>query len=396
MSSGGVETVTILITDLVGSTELESRVGPVVAEELRQEHFGLLRDAVGDAGGREVKNTGDGLMVAFDSAAAAVSCAILIQQHVERRNRSAVEPLPIKAGVSAGDASIGEDDIFGMPVIEAARLCERCSAGQILANELVAHLAAGRGHAFVSLGALELKGLPEPLSAVEVAWEPVLAAGIALPQRLRELPATAYVGRVAERGRLTELWADAREGSLRLALIGGEAGVGKTRLGTHLAHEVHGTGATVLYGRCDEELGVPYQPWAQGLGHLVKEAAKRVLDAHVARFGGDLARLVPALRDRVPDLPSSRATDPETERYLLYAAVAGLLEGTGEREPLLVILDDLHWADQPTLSLLRHVVTAGVSMRVLVVGAYRDSELSQDHPLARLLADLHREPGCSA
>ena len=221
MGGAGVETVTVLITDLVGSTQLESRVGPVVAEELREEHFGLLRDAVGEAGGREVKNTGDGLMAAFESAAAAVSCAISIQQRFERRNRSAVEPLLLKAGVSAGDASTAEGDVFGMPVIEAARLCERCSAGQILAKELVAHLAAGRGYAFTSVGALELKGLPEPLSAVEVQWEPATVTGIVLPERLRELPATAFAGRVAERERLAELWGQAREGSLRLALTAG-------------------------------------------------------------------------------------------------------------------------------------------------------------------------------
>ena len=89
----------------MGSTQLESRVGPIVSEELRQEHFDLLREAVSEAGGREVKNTGDGLMVAFDSAAAAVSCAVSIQQRFERRNHSAKEPLLIKAGVSAGDAS---------------------------------------------------------------------------------------------------------------------------------------------------------------------------------------------------------------------------------------------------------------------------------------------------
>jgi class 3 adenylate cyclase/tetratricopeptide (TPR) repeat protein len=393
MSSRGVETVTILITDLVGSTELESRVGPIIAEELRQEHFGLLRDAVGDAGGREVKNTGDGLMVAFESAAAAVSCAVSVQQRFQRRNRSAVESLPIKAGLSSGDASTAEGEVFGLPVIEAARLCDRCSAGQILAKEIVADLAAGRGHAFKPVGALELKGLPEPLSAVEVQWDPAPASAIKLPERLRELPATAYVGRVAERARLTELWAQARERSLRLVLIGGEAGVGKTRLATHLAIDAHKDGATVLYGRSDEDLGVPYQPWVQALGYLVKEAPRRILDAHVERYGGDLARLVPVLRDRIPELPSPRESDPETERYLLYAAVAGLLESAGEQEPLLLILDDLHWADQPTLSLLRHVVIAGSSMRVMMVGAYRDSELSQDHPLARLLADLHREQG---
>jgi class 3 adenylate cyclase/tetratricopeptide (TPR) repeat protein len=393
MSSAAVETVTILITDLVGSTELESRVGPILAEELREQHFGLLREAVSEAGGREVKNTGDGLMMAFNSAAAAVSCAVAIQQRFERRNRSDVEPLAIKVGLSAGDANTTEGDVFGMPVIEAARLCDRCSAGQILAKEIVAHLAAGRGHVFVSGGALELKGLPEPLDTVEVRWEPAAPVGIALPERLRELPATAYVGRVAERERLTELWEQARERSLRLALISGEAGVGKTRLSTHLASQAHAEGATVLYGRCDEDLGVPYQPWGQALGYLVGEAKQPILDAHVERFGGDLARLVPALRDRVPALPPARDSDPETERYLMYAAVAGLLEGAGEQEPLLLILDDLHWADGPTLSLLRHVVTTGAPIRAMVVGTYRDSDLSRDHPLTALLADLHRDQG---
>jgi predicted ATPase len=90
---------------------------------------------------------------------------------------------------------------------------------------------------------------------------------------------------------------------------------------------------------------------------------------------------------------SAGESDPETERYLLYTAVAGLLEGAGEEEPLLLILDDLQWADGPTLSLLRHVVTAGSPMRVMVVGTYRDSDLSRDHPLSALLAALRREKG---
>ena len=154
---------------------------------------------------------------------------------------------------------------------------------------------------------------------------------------------------MVEQGRLKELWGQARDGSLHLALISGEAGIGKTRLCAHLALQARAEGATVLYGRCDEDLGVPYQPWGQALEHLVKEAPQKVLDAHVERHGGDLARLAPALRERLPELPSARESDPETERYLLYAAAADLLEGASEREPLLLILDDLHWADQPTL-----------------------------------------------
>jgi class 3 adenylate cyclase/tetratricopeptide (TPR) repeat protein len=394
MSSTSTQTVSMLITDLVGSTAIADRIGPAAAEQLRTEHFELLRGALERTGGREVKNLGDGLMTVFESAAQSLECAVEMQQAVEARNRRAEEQLGVRIGVSLGDATVKEGDYFGWPAVAASRLCAAAEGGQIVVNALVRQVAGAREeNRFRSLGALQLKGFSEPLEAFELQWEPLLSTGIALPVRLRELPATGYVGRVAERERLTELWAQTCEGSLRLALISGEAGVGKTRLATQRALQVREEGATVLYGRCDEDLGVPYQPWVQALSHLVTEAPQKILDSHVERYGGDLARLVPALRDRVPEMPSPRESDPETERYLLYAAVAGLLARAGEAEPLLLILDDLHWADQPTLSLLRHVVTAGVSMPVMVVGIYRDSDLSRDHPLTALLADLHRDQG---
>jgi len=386
--------VAVLMTDLVGSTAMSDRVGPEAAEELRTEHFGLLRSALERAGGREVKNLGDGLMVVFASASQSLACAAQMQQAIEARNRRAEEQLGVRIGVSLGEANVEDGDYFGEPVVESARLCAHAAGGQIVVNALVRQLAGSRdGHGFRSLGGLELKGISEPVPAFELQWEPALTTGIALPERLRELPSTGYVGRAAERAHLDELWGQAREGSLRLALIGGEAGVGKTRLSTHLALEAHGQGATVLYGRCDEDLGVPYQPWVQALGYFVKEAPRPILDRHVERFGGDLARLVPGLGDRLSELPAPRQSDPETERYLLYAAVAGLLEGAGKHEPVVLILDDLQWADSPTLSLLRHVVASDSSIPVMVVGTYRDSDLSREHPLTALLAALHREQG---
>ncbi len=394
MSSAVTEMVAVLMTDLVDSTAIAERVGPEAAEELRTEHFGLLRGALGRAGGREVKNLGDGLMVVFDSVAQSLSCAAQMQQAVEARNRRSEQQLGVRIGVSLGDTTVEDGDYFGEPVVESARLCAHAAGGQIVVNALVRQLAGSRdGHRFRSLGGLELKGISEPVQAFELAWEPSALGKVALPERLRELPATGYVGRVAERERLTEMWEQAREGSLRLALIGGEAGVGKTRLSTHLALHAHGEGATVLYGRCDEDIGVPYQPWAQALRHYVAHAPVALLRAHVERHGGQMARLAPDLGERVPELPAPRQSDPETERYLLYAAAAGLLEGAAAQEPVVLLLDDLHWADGPTLSLLRHVVTAGSSMRLLIVGTYRDSDLPREHPLTALLADLHREQG---
>ena len=115
-----IELATILLTDLVGSTRLATAVGPVRADQLRDEHFALLREAIESAGGREVKNTGDGLMVAFSSASAAVRCAVEMQQLFERRYRQAEQQLHVRIGLGAGESTVKDGDYFGMPSIEAA------------------------------------------------------------------------------------------------------------------------------------------------------------------------------------------------------------------------------------------------------------------------------------
>jgi class 3 adenylate cyclase len=390
-----VETVTILMTDLVGSTGLESRIGPAAADALRGEQFRLIRAAIEQSGGSEVKTTGDGLMAVFRSADSAVSCAVSAQQRLERRNRAAAERLLIRIGLSCGDVTLAEGDYFGLPVVEAARLCERCSGGQILAGELVAHLTGARGHAFKPIGELELKGLPAPLAAVEVAWEPLRAESRSgpLPAALAAVPRGGFVGRVAEAERLRKLFAEASAGQRRLVLVSGEPGIGKTRLSTHTALSARAEGAAVLYGHCEEEVGVPYAPWVEALGHYVEHVPEEVLAAHVERHGGELSRLVGELRARVPRLPPARATDPETERYLLWGAVVGLLREATASESLVLILDDLHWADKPTLQLLKHVVAEARGTRVLIIATYRDSDLHRGHPLSELLADLHRFEG---
>jgi class 3 adenylate cyclase/tetratricopeptide (TPR) repeat protein len=392
-----VETVTILFTDLVGSTGLATRIGPGAAEELRREHFALIRAVVDEAGGREVKNTGDGVMVAFDGTSQAVSCAVAVQQGFERRNRKSDEQLLIKIGLSVGDATAAEDgDYFGMPVVEAARLCDRASGGEILAKEIVAHLAADRhGHAFKSVGDLELKGIAEPLPTIEVAWEPLGEEGspLPLPPRLQEIPPGGFVGREQERERLAQLLREASEGNRRVALISGEPGIGKTRLSTHTALEARSQSAIVLYGRADEELALPYGPWIEALKHYVEHAPEPVLREHVERHGGELTRLLPQLDERIPGVPRPRETDPETERYLLWGAVAGLLREASSQDALVLILDDLHWADKPTLQLLKHVTLQGVGTRALMIGTYRESDIARGHPLSEVLADLRREPG---
>src|SRR6476646_8096228 len=179
-------TATFVFTDLVDSTATAARLGPAAAEELRQAHFRLLRGAVSATAGVEVKNLGDGLMVMFSSPSRALACAVGMQQAIERHNRSDVEPLGVRIGVSAGEAVEEDGDFFGDPVVEAARLCAAAEGGQILAADLV-RMMVGR-HAtqvFVEVGPLVLKGLPEPVNAVEVQWEPASGTGsVPLPGRL--------------------------------------------------------------------------------------------------------------------------------------------------------------------------------------------------------------------
>ena len=138
-----VELATILLTDLVGSTRLATTVGPVRADQLREEHFGLLRDAIASCSGREVKNTGDGLMVAFHSASEAVKCAVAMQQRFERRYRDAEQALHIRVGLGAGESTVKDGDYFGTPSIEAARLCAQSPSDGILVSATV-KLLAGR------------------------------------------------------------------------------------------------------------------------------------------------------------------------------------------------------------------------------------------------------------
>jgi class 3 adenylate cyclase len=389
----GLQAVALLMTDLVGSTETSARLGPVAAEELRREHFTMLRAAIERNDGSEVKSLGDGLMAVFVSASDALACAVEMQQGVDATNRRGGEPCEIRVSVSFGEVTLDGGDYFGEAAVEAARLCTRAVGGEILVTGVACRVAGTRHeHEFRALGELELKGLPGPVESLQLVWEPLLAGGLPLPERLSEQAPVEMVGRRGELGELLELWGQASRGPMRLALIGGEAGVGKTRLCTQLSQQLHAAGATILYGRCDEDLPVPYQPWLQVLGHLVEHAPRTILESHVEARGGEIARLVPALSERVPGCPPPRQTDPDTERYLLYAAVAALIDELAAQGAVLVFLDDLHWADAPTLSLLRHIASAQIS-RSMLIGTFRDSDLQGAAALTALLADLRRESG---
>jgi class 3 adenylate cyclase len=396
-----IESATILFTDVVGSTELSQRLSPDAGEEVRRGHFSILRQAIAEAGGTEVKNLGDGLMVVFGSASAALACGVAMQQGVERDNRAREHSVGLRVGLSGGEVTREDNDYFGDPVVEAARLCATCDSGQVLAAEIVRMTAGRRSrHECRSLGELTLKGLPDPVETVEVLWEPLGGADtgtfIPLPRRLAVRPAVGVVGRDTEMQVLTDTTKRVAGGEGReVLLVSGEAGLGKTTLVAEAARSAFDAGACVLFGHCEEDFATPYQLFAEALAHFVTHASEDQLLTHVATHGSELSRLVPTFASRIPDLPPSKATDAITERYLLFAAVVGLLATMSAHQPIFLVLDDLQWADRGSLLLLRHLAASDAPMRVLIVGTYRDSELSNAHALVETLAALRRLGGVS-
>jgi DNA-binding SARP family transcriptional activator len=214
------------------------------------------------------------------------------------------------------------------------------------------------------------------------------AGGIEIPAELFSHASGPLIGRREEMTELEE-WRQSPEGE-RVMLLAGEAGVGKTRLLAETAVRAHEAGSIVLAGRAPEETMVPYQPFLEALGHYVFRAPVDELRSVAREYGSELGRLIPELRRRLPDLPPPDPGDPDTDRYRLFEAVAGLLGEVSATVPVLIVLDDLQWADRPTLLLLRHLARSPHNSRVSILGAYRTvDQWSEGFDSA--LAGLRRE-----
>jgi DNA-binding SARP family transcriptional activator len=217
-----------------------------------------------------------------------------------------------------------------------------------------------------------------------------------LPPRLAMRPDVGLVGRDAEvQSIMSAVKRVAADEGREIVLISGEAGQGKTALAAEVAQLARGDGACVLFGHCEEGLAAPYQLFAEALGHFVSHAGEDQLVSYVERYGSELARLVPELADRIPDLPPARIADADTQRSMLFGAVVGLFVVMSRDRPVMVVLDDLQWADQGSLLLLRHLASNGEARQILVLRTYRDNELSLAPHLVETLGALWREQGTS-
>lgn len=199
-----------------------------------------------------------------------------------------------------------------------------------------------------------------------------------------------FVGRATELERIRTLMPNADGEGGRVALIAGEPGVGKSRLVRELAGGAGMRDALVLHGACDAAVRAPYGPFVEILDRLVREVDVPELQAALGVGGGELTRLLPDLPARAGGLPAPVDADPDTERHRLHTAVAELLANVGRGRPVVLVLEDIHWADAPTLLLLRHLARLVAGARLLILATFRDTRADLPRELASALADLRR------
>ena len=397
--------LTVLFVDVVRSTEHLVAVGDRRWRELLRRHNAITSELVREHGGWVVNVTGDGMLSAFTDPLTALQCAPRLLVAAEELE------LDLRAGLHAGECEVADREIQGIAVHTGARIADLAEPGEILVSSTVRTLVEGTDLQFVDRGRFWLKGVPGDWHVLALAHSSAHAGGggtaaaaespapapreVALPPRLDVFAGQPLVGRERERLVLRGAIADIRGGAQRAIFMSGEPGIGKTRLTAAVCEEAIASGCDVLYGRCDEDLGVPMQPLVEALEHLIEHAPSPLLRRHVAERGGELALLVPSLARRVPALPVPRAGQEGENRHLLVNALAGLLASAAAGRGLVLILDDLHWADHTTILLLRHMLVSHSLPGVAVIATYRDTELRAEDPLSALLADVNSEPGVS-
>jgi hypothetical protein len=203
---------------------------------------------------------------------------------------------------------------------------------------------------------------------------------------------SALVGREHEVGELRGALQVALGGCGRIVLLEGEPGIGTPRLANRLANEAAARGVPVWWGRSWEDGSAPtFWPWNLALRGWIDRAGSEPVSAAAGTWIAELARVFPVLGDRLPGLPPTEESESDRARFRLFDSVSRFLAEVAAPAGLVVVLDDLHWADRPSLKLLEFIATDLRDRRVLIVGTYRDTEVSDTDPFSATLCRLARE-----
>jgi class 3 adenylate cyclase/tetratricopeptide (TPR) repeat protein len=388
-----------LFSDLRDYTSFVEAKGDAAAARLLRDYRTLVRREVARHDGGEVKTEGDSFYVVFDAPSVALDCAVAILRAADIRNgRDPTAPLRVGIGVHAGETIAYDDQFVGSAVNIASRLAGKADAGQLLISDTLRGLVrTSRNIAMSERGALDLKGVAEPIRAWVVNWheaQPAAAPEPAPAPSRERTPAPSgqflcpvVVGRVAEASRFATALAAAKIGNGQTVVLGGEAGVGKTAFVRRADEEATADGFRILVGLTHQsDAGLPYAPFISAVRSGFRGLDRDELGRVLQRSAPDLAQLFPEL-GRLGGAEAATGI----ERHRLAVAFQHLFRAFARESPVLLVLEDMHWADEASLELLRHVARELRDARIAILATYRSDEMHRRHPLLRALAELQRE-----
>lgn len=396
MSESAHRTVTVLFTDLEGSTDLRTSIGDEAAHRRFRAHDQIIRDEIARSGGTEAKGTGDGFMVLFDSARQALSGAIEMQRAIDEHNRtdpgSAVK---VRMGINTGEVVSEADDVYGAAVNAAARICAKAQGGQILISQVVKDLAGFVPDIRVAdRGLYWLKGFPQRLRLHEVMWrtrtdddeQSTVPARPRSRAEIADLPRAKgpIVGRSAEIAVIQEEIAKVKSGSMRVLALEGEPGIGKTRL-LESAEEfaaAQDPSFSILHVAADEEL--------RGAFLVFRTLFATTAAEGLAEEAGALETLERARNALTGKDPHTSGLSPQEQMLQVFDEVTTAIRSLAQDRPLALFIDDLQWADEDSLRLLRYLARTIATSSLFMLFTVRSvSEVTGGGP-AHLFADLER------
>src|SRR5438876_5111130 len=379
-------TVTIMFTDVDESTRLLSTRGFTASHEIMKSYETIIEDKVAQHAGRRIKGLGDGFMISFGSARHGVECALDIQQAIAEYSKQNPErKLRIRIGVNTGEVVEEAGDIFGAAVNVAARVAGKAKGGEILVSEIVRQLVGPIAEMkFEFRGRYKLKGFPDrwrlhqvtPGETKEVSQ--VLTSG------------EGFVDREHERLDIRMVMDRAATGNGSLIFLNGAPGIGTSRFASEIAGEAAAKGWLVLTGRCLQKDGEAYGPFREVLAAAVAASTAKSLQEAAGHHGPLLATLAPSLRQKMRGMPAAPEVAADRIREQLFKALHAMLTGVQGNKPLLIVIDDMHWADEGTLMLLRDLAERINGSRMVVIATYWDTELDSGRPFATAASRLLR------
>ncbi len=384
LAAGTHRLAVVMFTDVVGFTARAQHDEPQALKFLDEQRR-ILRPRFEEHKGREIKTIGDAFLVEFDSALNATGCAVAIQRDLYERNlKDSGESLDVRIGIHLGEVSHDNGDIHGDAVNVASRIYPLADPGGICLSEPVYAQIRGK---------LDLAVEKLPPTHLKNVTYPVELFRAVLPWSERGLSAVMpWTDREVELDAVQKALGAAARGESSVVMLTGEVGIGKTRLADEVLERARKSGTRVLRGRCPPaDLATPYAPWVEAFHQFVQDAPPPLLYRALGQNAREVARIVPEVIDKVGPLPPSVTGEPKDARHQFVDAIGQFMERLAGEGPLVLFLDDLHWADPASTQLLRYLGPRLRKHPILILGAYRKSEEEENRDFREALAELHRE-----